>query len=575
MQTTLSDVVAEPAVSASPALSSHLDQFYIRRSWLYLFVIIAAYALAAALFAVRTPEWQNPDEPAHYNNIAQIASGAGLPVLHAGDYNEFYLRTLVDAGFPRHLPISPLRYEAYQPPLFYLAAAPVFIFTDGSLLALRLFNVLLGAVTITLVFLCLTLVFPTKPLIAVGATAFVALLPMHMAMNAAVNNDGLAELLLAAAVLTLLRWMRREFYDGDALAATQTRNWRPATWATLASLGVFLGLSMATKIYAYLALAICAGVVWLVIWRRPRIAHAAAGMAAASGWRRAAAGLAGTLWVVVPAVLLVAPLWLRNLLLYGGWDFLGLQFHDAVVVGQPTTLEWIQANGWLAYMERTLSLTFHSFWGVFGWLGVFMDMRVYTLLLVFSGAIFLGVLWAFVRYISGYPETDMDRFQFWVLGLFGVIIGAAFLAYGWYNVKFVQHQGRYFFWGLLPISCFVALGWRELMQPLQGKVTGFLAGVLALALAGLALTNGMQDRLTIAAIGALAVLLVTQPFLLSGAVDPVIIGTPQWVQAWLGVAVLRPVLQVLRVLAWATPFVLLWLLDLMIPVWYIGPQLGQ
>ncbi len=574
MQTTLSEVVAEPAVNASPSISSHLDQFYIRRSWLYLFVIIAAYALAAALFAVRTPEWQNPDEPAHYNNIAHIASGAGLPVLRAGEYNEYYLRALVDAGFPRHLPISPLRYEAYQPPLFYLAAAPVFLVTDGSLLALRLFNVLLGAVTITLVFLCLTLVFPTKPLISVGAAAFVALLPMHMAMNAAVNNDGMAELLLAAAVLMLLRWMRREFYDGDALAASQRRSWQPATWAALASLGIFLGLSMATKIYAYLALAICAGIVWLVIWRRPRIAASAAGLAD-GGWRRAAQGLVGTLWVVVPAMLIIAPLWLRNVLLYGAWDFLGLQFHDAVVVGQPTTLEWVQTYGWLAYMERTLSLTFNSFWGVFGWLGVFMDMRIYTLLLVFSGAIFLGILWAFVRYISGYPETDMDRFQFWVLGLFGVIIGASFLAYGWYNVKFVQHQGRYFFWGLLPISCFVALGWRELMQPLQGKVTGFLAAVLALALAVVALTNGMQDRLTVVAIGVVAVLLITQPFLLSGAVDPVIIGTPRWVQRWLGVPLLRPVLHLLRVLAWATPFVLLWLLDLMIPVWYIGPQLGQ
>jgi hypothetical protein len=245
-----------------------------------------------------------------------------------------------------------------------------------------------------------------------------------------------------------------------------------------------------------------------------------------------------------------------------------------VVVGQPTTLDFIQNHGWLAYVERTLTFTFNSFWGVFGWLGVFMDMRVYSLLLVFSGAVFLGILWAFVRFISGYPETDMDRFQFWVLGLFGVMIGAAFLAYGWYNLKFLQHQGRYFFWALLPISCFVALGWRELMQPLQGKVTGFLAGVLTLALAGLAATNGMQDKVLVVVIGALAVLLVTQPFLLSGAVDPVIIGAPLWVQAWLGVPFLRPVLQVLRILAWAMPFVLLWLLDLMIPIWYIGPQLG-
>lgn len=575
MQTTVNDVGAAAPVSVSPSISSHLDQFYIRRSWIYLLAIIVAYALAASLFAIRTPEWQNPDEPAHYNNIAYVASGAGLPVLQTGDYNQYYLRALVDAGFPRHLPISPLRYEAYQPPLFYVAAAPVFLVTDGSLLALRLFNVFLGAITITLVFLSLTLVFPTKPLITVGATAFVALLPMHMAMNAAVNNDGLAELLLTVAVLTLLRWMRREFYQGDALAAAQTSFWRPATWAMLTSLGVFLGLGMATKIYAYLALAICAGMVWLVIWRRPRIAPVEPAGGAPDGWRRAGAGLVALLWVTVPALLIVIPLWLRNMWLYGAGDFLGLNFHDAVVVGQPTTLAFLQTNGVLAYIERTLNLTFNSFWGVFGWLGVFMDARVYTLLLVFSGAVFLGILWASVRFISGYPETDMDRFQFWVLWLFAIMVGAAFLAYAWYNVKFVQHQGRYFFWALLPISCFVALGWRELMQPLQGKVTGFLAGVLALALAVVALTNGMQDRLTVVAIGVLAVLLVTQPFLLSGAVDPVIIGAPRRVQEWLRAPLLRPVLPVLRVLAWATPFVLLWLLDLMIPVWYIGPQLGQ
>ena len=83
--------------------------------------------------------------------------------------------------------------------------------TDGSLLALRLFNVLLGTVTLILIYLSLELVFPAKPLLTVGAVAFAAFLPMHVAMTAAVNNDGLAELLLAAALLTLLRWLRIQF----------------------------------------------------------------------------------------------------------------------------------------------------------------------------------------------------------------------------------------------------------------------------------------------------------------------------------------------------------------------------
>ena len=132
----------------------------------------------------------------------------------------------------------------------------------------------------------------------------------------------------------------------------------------------------------------------------------------------------------------------------------------------------------MQYGERAFHFTFRSFWGVFGWLGVFMDERVYTLLFVFSGVIFFGLLWALVRFICGRPEADMDRFQFWVLGLLVMMVFAVFASYLWYNAKFVQHQGRYLFWGMLAISALVALGWREVMQPLQGKVTGFLLGCL-------------------------------------------------------------------------------------------------
>jgi hypothetical protein len=73
---------------------------------------------------------------------------------------------------------------------------------------------------------------------------------------------------------------------------------------------------------------------------------------------------------------------------------------------------------------------------------------------------------------------------------------------------------------------------------------------------------------------SLAALLYLQPFLLSGAVDAIIIGSPHLLQRWLRRPALQPALAVLRVLAWATPFVLLFLLDLVIPFWYIGPQLG-
>ena len=157
-------------------ISARLDRLYIRRPRLILLLIVTAYLAAGSLFAFKTPAWQNPDEPAHYNNIATIAAGEGLPVLQHGDYDQTYLAQLIGAGFPPNRSVAPLRYEAYQPPLYYLAAAPVFWLSQGSLLALRLFGVGLGAFVIILLYLCAELVFGNKPLLTVGAAAFAAFL---------------------------------------------------------------------------------------------------------------------------------------------------------------------------------------------------------------------------------------------------------------------------------------------------------------------------------------------------------------------------------------------------------------
>ena len=206
-----SQPVEMPYQGARPyrPISARLDRLYIRRPRLFLMLIVAAYLIVGSLFAVTTPAWQNPDEPAHYNNIATIAAGSGLPVLHHGDYDQGYMNLLISAGFPADLPIDRVRYEAYQPPLYYMAAVPAYLLGQGSLLTLRLLSVSLGAFVIILLYLCAELVFPNKPLLSVGAAAFAAFLPMQVSMSAAVNNDGLAQLLLLAAMLILLRWMRR------------------------------------------------------------------------------------------------------------------------------------------------------------------------------------------------------------------------------------------------------------------------------------------------------------------------------------------------------------------------------
>jgi 4-amino-4-deoxy-L-arabinose transferase-like glycosyltransferase len=538
-------------MQASLAETRHFDRLYIRQPKVWVSALLLIYLLLAANFALYTPRWQAPDEPAHYNYIAHIAGQGSLPVLQMGDYNQGLLGLLQRTGFQSEPLVGRLRYEAYQPPLYYLLATPVYWVSGGALLALRLFNVVIGAATLALLARSLELVFGGKPLITVTATAFAALLPMHLALTAAVTNDVLAELLVMLSLLLLLQWMRHRFTDQEFSPAQERRQ--------LLALGIALGLGLLTKIYAYALLPVCLMTIVAVAWRRTgeQPLHA----------------VQKALWVAGPALLLGLPWWVRNWVVYGPGDILGTIWHDQVVLGQPRTVDWIAENGFEPYLERGLSLTFRSFWGVFGWLGIFLDERIYTAFLVFSGVIFLGVLWALVRLISGGPDMDMDDFQLWVLALFGFVLLAVAGGYVWYNLKFVQHQGRYLLWGLLPLSTYVALGWREVLRPFQGLITAILACVLAFSLGLISYMSSKIDRWTVTIVLASALFLLCQPLLLIGVQSDVghwlkrlgHLERPRWLIQ--GASLLRSVV-------WAVPFLLLALLNWLIPALYILPQLA-
>jgi len=567
----LSSPVLPKAIGDSPlkvdnsAVQSlaQFDKLYVGRPRRWLIFFLVAYLLSAFSYATTTPAWQSPDEPAHYNYIAHIAEYGSLPILRQGDYDQSLLEVLLATQFAPKIPTSGLRYESYQPPLYYLTATPVFWVTNGSLLALRLYNVLLGAITLILLYHCVILVFPQKTMLATGAVAFAASLPMQVAMTAALNNDGLATLLILASMLVLLRWMRDQFYG--EMTPGEDRQIR-----RLMILGLLLGLGLLTKIYAYLMLPIILVAIVLIGWLQPTIGRPMR----PHPWHDLRRSIGMSLWTLIPALMLGLPLWLRNIWLYGRWDLLGLNWHDQVVFGQPRTADWIADFGWIEYSERAFRFTFQSFWGVFGWMGVFMDNRIYLALLVFSGVIFAGLLWAVVRLISGPPDTEMDLFQVAVLILLGTILLAVVVSYLGYNFKFVQHQGRYLFWGLLPLSTVVALGWREVLHPLQGWITGLLASVLAAALAVTGIVNSTLDKWTVLIIGIIALLLMLQPLLLAGSDLPNIKWLPNWYRRFVQRHWVAGPVKVLRSLIWALPFLLLWLLNLLIPWLYIMPQLG-
>jgi hypothetical protein len=202
-----------------------------------------------------------------------------------------------------------------------------------------------------------------------------------------------------------------------------------------------------------------------------------------------------------------------------------------------------------------------------------MDQRVYTALLIGTGILFLGLLWSLIRLISGKPDTDVDDYQRWVLIVFALLLAIVTASYIWYNTKFVQHQGRYFFWGLLPISTFVALGWREVMRPLQGVITGILATILAIALAFTGYVGGSLDKWTILTIALFAIPLLLQPLLFLGIDGYMLPWLPTAVQHRAATPAMVRAGYILRFSVWVAPYVLLIILDLLIPRLYLLPQL--
>ena len=134
-------------------------------------------------------------------------------------------------------------------------------------------------------------------------------------------------------------------------------------------------------------------------------------------------------------------------------------------------------------------MSFRSFWAQFGWMGVLIDSRLYLILAIFSVAVLAGsVLWV-VRMAR--KPTLLSGHQRWTLLLLLLVFLTVAAAHVLYNLKFVQHQGRYLFPALLPIALAFALGlleWPTLLGEawLRRRSAGRCAPSVVSSLKGLA-----------------------------------------------------------------------------------------
>jgi 4-amino-4-deoxy-L-arabinose transferase-like glycosyltransferase len=247
-------------------------------------------------------------------------------------------------------------------------------------------------------------------------------------MTAAANNDALTEVFIGLGLWLLAR---------AVLAADGGRREWPL-------LGLTLGLGFLTKLTAY-PLAGLVAVALLLVTRR----HA---------WpvkRLITAGLQ----VYVPAIVLGAPWWVRNLVVYGGLDFLATAKHDSIVVDQPRTAELLAQWGVPLYLRNFFQTTFQSFWGQFGWMGVVMDQRVYQALLVYSAGLLVGLVGAAVMFRRSGKRLRPEQADWLVLLALAVFL--AILVYLYYNLTFVQFQGRYLYPALPVLALGAAVALRQ------------------------------------------------------------------------------------------------------------------
>jgi hypothetical protein len=207
------------------------------------------------------------------------------------------------------------------------------------------------------------------------------------------------------------------------------------------------------------------------------------------------------------ALLIALPWYSRNALLYGHLDIFGRIRHDAIVVGQQRTADFIAEMGWITYLSNFVSTTFHSFWGQFGWMAVPMDGRTYQLLAILS-LLALGFwildtsrrFWIYdLRFTNFHAKRLITNYQLPItlpqrsaLFLLIIAIGLMLLGYLSYNFTFLQFQGRYLFPALIPLGVLFTMG---LYGAFSAKWRWFLVASLGMGLLWVGVTSTLRGGL--------------------------------------------------------------------------------
>jgi 4-amino-4-deoxy-L-arabinose transferase-like glycosyltransferase len=431
--------------------------------------ILLSYLALATLYSVITPIFEASDELWHYPMVQHIASTGQLPVQDPAN-------------------IGLWRQEGSQPPLYYMVAALLIAGIDtsdmsivrrqnphadigvvlpdrnanmmthrtnletfawrGTVLAVhvaRFLSIVLGLGTVYATYRLGREIFPTEPVIRLGAAALVAYLPMFLFISGSVNNDNLSNFAGSLLLLLIVRLVNMN---------------RLPRWQDYTLLGVTAGVGLLAKLNIGFLLPLAALTLLIISLRH-------------KNWRPLLIGglISGALTI------LIAGWWyLRNIQLYG--DPTGLNVF-LEIVGRRL----VPGNAAQLWSERH-SFT-QAYWGFFGGVNIPLPEAVYLLFNSIGG---IGLLSAamFILYSLLRRGQTTIPVRSGIAAAFTLLWPVmTFVSYLRWTAETPASQGRLVFGAISAISLwmFVGLVWwlpRRLRPITMTLVAGVFAVVAAL-----------------------------------------------------------------------------------------------
>ncbi len=425
--------------------------------------LILLSAILACMYAVTIRPWMQPDEPRHYE-VALHNARLGRPGSNYGDIHLDWEREIIAdmeaqdfwwygyslVGWdPNNLPESfdviwASRYSRafFQLPLYYdltgllLYAWGNTLSLSQAVLLLRLFGVFWLTLSLSGIYAIGRELFPNRPQIALGALAFAALWPSHLAANAAVNNDPMAEALVIWTMFFAVRLLRRG------------PSFKTLTWFFL-----LLILTIYTKRTGFSVLTLLLA---LPLWGLLQMFRNAS--------RRTR---------IISAVMLVSGILAIPILFYIVQTTGRYWVTSEIMENLATEHLWGLIN--TAPLDKFLVSIYRTFWGWFGWLRVPLPHIIYLVgIAITAGMIallILGYLQIFNRKVMAWQKAALLLFLSALLMQLSLTLGKDIIYGDWKSGSVPQMRYLYPVFPAILTPIFLGLhritsnSWRSFILP--------------------------------------------------------------------------------------------------------------